>query len=546
MKKILFLIFIFLLFITLFINKSVSQNNEIELGGTCQPFNETSVCYPYLNYTSFYLPPNTTFQSTNNNASYNLGLLQLTTKECKSNATYLFCLQSFPKCNIEEEKLPNSTTITFYLPSLPCHDVCYPGQYNFSIPIQCTNTNLLIKHNNSNEIECPSPLLNAKDYVKEGKDLYYYVTDSCIIDCPFDIYPKDKMKILDRANWALTVLSFVACTYMIITFGVLPNKITHNMESILSLTIGAWITCLSLFVESADNNFSCSLHDRGRFKSQSDHLCLLVGILFQFGAITSIFWCPVITYEVYINSKMKPLKHFGRYRIFIWSLIVILTALPAFGGKYGATVATSGCWISSDDGGVWQYLCFYIPSWISLSLMTIFAILSVIKITKMYLKSPNRLILFFNAKMILTIVFLLFNITFASSLKFYLEERIDEFFDSVYLWAHCISTTVGDKSSFVVSILGLTVFLGFGIDPLVISIWTESTKLRWIINKIGLNKYINLSTSSSSSSSTNSNNSNNTNEKKRNSFKNIKLKKTPNENNDEGDSNNISGDIEKI
>ncbi|KAN0040378.1 hypothetical protein ACTA71_012271 [Dictyostelium dimigraforme] len=548
MKKLIFFIFSFLI---LYVN-----SQDIKLGGSCELIDSNSPCFSNLNYTKFYLPPGDSIAQLNKNVSDIMGLIEFTSSECKPNAINLICLKSYPKCETFNETLSNNTNISFNLPSLPCNSICMKAEtpcksfidsfsnllkdlscnsifsngepmfpinstdykiketnnFDFNFNVQCND--LIIFDNASSVINCPAPLLNAKDYVLPGKTTYYYITDSCILDCPFEIYPS-KTHILNTTNYVLTSISFITCIFMILTFGVLPNKITHRMESILSFSCGGCITALSLFIQSRQNHFNCS-SDPGRFKSQSDYLCLLTGLIFQFGAITSIFWAPMIAFDFFITSRLSKIRKFGLYRIFIWSLIFILTALPAFGGKYSATVATS-CWINSDDGSAWQYISFYIPSWCAMGLLCIFSILSVINVSKMYMKSPNRRILFFNIKIIITCLILLFNLTFASSLKFYMEDRMDTYFDAIAVWAECISK--GDPSQcelhapgyelkalnvVVVSILGFCIFIGYGLDPIVIQIWKESEKLKWIVDKLGLNDFIKLGSETSTTNTSGS------------------------------------------
>ncbi|KAN0040377.1 hypothetical protein ACTA71_012270 [Dictyostelium dimigraforme] len=534
-----FIIFYFLFLIILFVN-----SQDIKLGGSCELIDSNSPCFSNLNYTKFYLPPGDSIAQLNKNVSDIIGWLDFTSPECKPNAINLICLKSYPKCETFNETLSNNTNISFNLPSLPCNSICMKAEtpckifidsfsnllkdlscnsifsngepmfpinstdykiketnnFDFNFNVQCND--LIIFDNASSVINCPAPLLNAKDYVLPGKTTYYYITDSCILDCPFEVYP-GKTKILERTNYTLTSISFITCIFMILTFGVLPNKITHRMESILSFSCGGCITALSLFIQSRQDNFNCS-SDPGRFKSQSDYLCLLTGLIFQFGAITSIFWSPMIAYDFYITSTLGKIRKFGIYRIVLWSFIFVLSALPAFGGKYSATVATS-CWINSDDGSAWQYVSFYIPSWIAMGLICIFSILSVINVSKMYIQSPNNRILFFNIKIVVTLLLFLFVLTFASSLKFYMEERMDTYFDAIAVWARCISK--GDPSQcelhapgydlkalniVVIGILGFTVFIGYGLDPIVLHIWMESKKFQWVLRKCRLNKVIKL------------------------------------------------------
>ncbi|KAK5580221.1 hypothetical protein RB653_000235 [Dictyostelium firmibasis] len=546
MKKSLLLIIFYFVFINFLVN-----SQDIKLGGSCEVIDSKSPCFSYLNYTNFYLQPGDSIIQLNQNVSDILGKLEFTTPDCKSNATYLFCLKSYPKCESNNETLSNGTIYSFNLPSLPCNSIClkaeipckfyidnyfkdlsciskysngdpmfpinsteYDLKY-FKYNVQCSND--VIYDNKTTKINCPAPLLNAEEYVIPGKTTYYYITDNCILDCPFEIYP-GKTGLLDRTNYALTSLSFITCVFMIITFGVLPNKITHRMESILSFACGGCITALSLFIQSRQDNFNCS-SDPGRFKSQSDYLCLLTGLIFQFGAITSIFWSPMIAYDFYITSTLSKIRKFGLYRIILWSFIIVLTALPAFGGKYSATVATN-CWINSDDGSAWQYVSFYIPSWSAMGLICFFSVLSVINVSKMYIQTPNKRILFFNVKILITLLLLLFVLTFASSLKFYMEERMDTYFDAIAIWSDCISR--GDPSKcelhapgydlkalniVVIGILGFTVFIGYGLDPIVIQIWKESKKFQWVINKCGLNKFITFNSNNNESGTTSSSSS---------------------------------------
>ncbi|KAK5580220.1 hypothetical protein RB653_000234 [Dictyostelium firmibasis] len=543
MKKIIFF-FVIINILILIVN-----SQDFKLGGSCEVIDSKSPCFSYLNYTNFYLQPGDSIIQLNQNVSDILGKLEFTTPDCKSNATYLFCLKSYPKCESNNETLSNGTMILFNLPSLPCNSIClkaeipckvyidnyfkdlsciskysngdpmFPinsteyefserGIYDFKFNVQCSND--IIYDNKTTKINCPAPLLNAEDNVIPGKTIYYYITDNCILDCPFEIYPT-KTNILNKTNYVLTSISFITCVFMVITFGILPNKLSHRMESILSFACGGCITALSVFIQSRQDNFNCS-SDPGRFKSQSDYLCLLTGLIFQFGGITSIFWSPMIAYDFFMISRLSKIRKFGYYRIGIWSLIFVLTALPAFGGKYSATVTTN-CWINSDDGSAWQYVSFYIPSWTAMGILCILSVLSVINVSKMYRESPNRRILFFNIKIIITSIILLFNLTFASSLKFYLEDKMDTYFDAIAIWADCISQ--GDPSKcelkapgyelkamnvVVVSILGFCIFIGYGLDPIVIQIWKESNKLKWIVNKCGLDDFIKLGSETSTTS----------------------------------------------
>ncbi|KAM9977649.1 hypothetical protein ACTFIR_011519 [Dictyostelium discoideum] len=568
------ILIIYYLFIILFVN-----SQDLKLGGSCELIDSNSPCFSKLNYTNFYLQPGDSITQLNKNVSDIIGMLEFTTPECKPNAINIMCLKSYPKCETYNETLSNNTNIIFNLPSLPCNSIClkaetpckifidnflkdlscnskfsdgvpmFPinstdfefkesGNYDFNFNVECNDN--IIYDNSSSVINCPAPLLNSKDHVIPGKTTYYYITDSCILDCPFEIYP-GKTKILERANYTLTSISFITCIFMILTFGVLPNKITHRMESILSFACGGCITALSLFIQSRQENFNCS-SDPGRFKSQSDYLCLLTGLIFQFGAITSIFWSPMIAYDFYITSTLGKIRKFGLYRIVLWSFIFVLTALPAFGGKYSSTVATN-CWINSDDGSAWQYVSFYIPSWCAMGLICLFSILSVINVSKMYIQTPNNRILFFNIKILITLLLFLFVLTFASSLKFYMEERMDTYFDAIAVWVECISK--GDPSQcelhapgydlkalniVVIGILGFTVFIGYGLDPIVIHIWMESKKFQWVLKKCRLDKIIKLNNSINNNNNNNNNNetasTSSGNERKQTTVKMSNLKST--------------------
>ncbi|KAF2075408.1 hypothetical protein CYY_003287 [Polysphondylium violaceum] len=539
-------IIIVYVFLSLFFYCILAQSSNIV--GRCEQLDSKSTCFKYLNYTSIFIPNGITQASIETNVTSDLSFLEYSDPSCKGNGTLVYCLKSFPICN--SIILPDNSTIP--LPSYPCNNLCqnaytacefyiknynlplscdsvdsrgnkeYPIEYtdyNLTIVgglpvnhIQCANSSLL-NQNEPTEINCLDPLVKIDPSYKDDP-VIYWVSDYCALPCNMKLFSEHEYTVLYYVKKVFYTLSFISSVFLIITFGVLPNIVSTRMESILSYSVCTFIISMTYFVEDwyPENTFYCS-DQPGRFKTQGDHLCGSNGFFFQLAALGVIFWATAILYEIYLNSKIQQNIYFKYIRIFNWSVVVLFALIPLFKSKYSATVF-SGCWINSDNGGAWQYVLFYIPAWICLLLMAYFSIYSSIKIYVMYKLSPNNSILFWNVKLLFFLLLSLFNLVFGSIFKFYFESKREEYLNLVRLWAHCLGENGADAcilqipgyplrllNTICISILGLSLFLAFGFDPVTHQIWSESKKIHFIISKLSfLNRFVLLTSSSSSNS----------------------------------------------
>jgi len=118
-------------------------------------------------------------------------------------------------------------------------------------------------------------------------------------------------------------------------------------------------------------------------------LCQLQGAILQTFTFSSVLWIFFIAFELYLfvvweyNHKTLKKSLLITFHAIAWGL-PLLTALILLGGP-GMTHRNYWCWVKPDNGGVWQWACFYGPIVISLILVAIFWTNSIIKVSQ-YIK----------------------------------------------------------------------------------------------------------------------------------------------------------------
>ncbi|KYR02824.1 frizzled and smoothened-like protein [Tieghemostelium lacteum] len=526
-----FIFFIgFLIFIYL---KSVDcslQSVVTAVEGQCEEIDPTTPCKNILPYTSIYIPNYTTQATIEAKVNLTFSRLSNTDANCKPQGELFACLRNYPPCIVI-----NSTTPEIPLPSLPCNNKCeemmavcsqyvliqdpsfscslinsttgdaqFPEQfttYDLSSlggpsveNIQCNSGNGSIV--SSEDFRCFAPLETLNKSSVDG--LYFFVSEGCALPCPFEIFSESQTKALDGLL-AFYILSFIGSTFLLITFGLVADEWSSKNEIVVYYALGNIIFCISYFIPIASTgDFRCS-GSPGRYKSQKyDWICALDGVFLQYGALSMLFWFTAFSFDFFLIIRR-----------------IILTLVPLITKKYEITMGSTSCWISNTETA-YQYIFFYVPSLLALVLMFIFTIYTIIKISKMYKVTPNKDILYFNVKMVIFIVLVLFVFVMFLGFKFYTD--VGRYISIIKEWVVCLNSNQGDLTNckpielpgfplkFVnalcVSTLGIIGFFGYGTDRSVYRLYRGSRKIRALFSVCGKNFSSSSITSSSGTPTT--------------------------------------------
>ncbi|EFA74714.1 G-protein-coupled receptor family protein [Heterostelium album PN500] len=452
--------------------------------------------------TQIYLNSSQTQEQLSQYALESLNGIKLTANDdCIKNASIVICSIFYKPCNLFNE---SSLNVTF--PSLPCQSICQKAEvacvdFLSLFPISCkdqtdgvpdfpnstttypltptsTQTIDITCNNayvsNSNYTFCLEPLIYV-DEEMEKDPLYYTVIGKCALPCPFEIFSESAEDAIYYLQTVLVSFSFVGSVFLIVFYGILPNEIIIKFEIILSFAISTIFLEISyFFVDKRKENFC----DGNRYIRSKDAVCVFNGLFFQFGGLSMIFWWTTICYDYFLSIRMEKFKHFKYFRIIIWSVSILFTFIPLIGKQYAATPATSGCWINGDNSDTWQYIFFFVPSWICLILILFFTIYSITKIYSIYKILHDKKVIIYTIKQIFVMVWVLFNFSFVTAFKFYISAKKDTYFDAVRDWVQCIAKDgddncrlkIDDYQFRLLQIIttcdaGIIGFIAFGIEP---------------------------------------------------------------------------------
>ncbi|EGG14614.1 G-protein-coupled receptor family protein [Cavenderia fasciculata] len=531
-----------LVLIFTFLVSIIRSDGIVDIGATCEPFNSSlGVCVGIIpNDTIIYVPFNSSQSTMAQNATEIFNFLSLTNEECQSAASVIVCGMFFKPCTIV-----NTPTNNISLPSLTCQSKCmeafqpcqiylsqFPALSCSSVvngepeyPNISTSFNLTQYGGSSNQSincnsiytplarnSCPEPLVYMTLEMYDTPN-YFNITPTCAIPCPFEAWGNNQ-KTLNATSRALTSIGFICSFIILILYAVLPNKITHKMECILSFAVSTMIVSISYFIEMANTRFPCGGGEGDRYAVQDDAKCGFNGWLFQLGALSNIVWWTIICFDYFLSIRMSTyLKdNFKYFRIGIWSMLIFFSFLPLYKKHYEATPLTSGCWIDSDDNSAWQYASFYVPAWICLFFIFCFTIYSTIKIYSIYKVLKNKKVIIFTIKQSLVMLVILFNFIFICFFKFYVDAREDVYYDKIREWVACISTSSKEDCplelpDFQFRLLqlicttdsGLVGFFLFAIDPyLWVEVITKSNSLAAVMSYLGFKPFTSGSLSAES------------------------------------------------
>ncbi|KAN0009085.1 hypothetical protein ACTFIU_008977 [Dictyostelium citrinum] len=527
----------------------------LDIGSRCETLNSKSLCSIYLGYTNIYLPYGYTQDIIEASVTATLSKFSaIPDLVCKENVIKLFCISSYRECN------NNINGISFPLPSNPCEKNCdivletcapfliyfedfscekndtdgknlYPVTANYyNLTSYGGSSNQSIECSNPNQgpinttVSCVYPLVYVSNEDLKSGEKYHEVMPNCVLPCPLYVYTDKQYDIKFYTEVVFYCVSATIAVYLILTFGLFQNKITHRGWIIVYLGFTILALCASYATQQYGNgDFRCSPQP-GRYRSSQDGNCMLTGFFFQMGGLGTIFMLSLYSFDFFLTINMKTNKYFLQTSIGVWALIFFFALLPI--KHYESTIDSAGCWIGEYNNRFWLYFCFYIPAYIVTFLMVIFITSSIYKVFKMTVlfKSINdRRILFLNLRSVTFLLVILFCISFTSMYPLYVSYNGDVFYDSIEKWVYCLLEKGNDQcpriqfsrfglrymNAFCMSIIGILLLFGLGIDPHIATIYRESERFKYLLNLIGIkwgttpvpqSKKSNTSTNSSGSS----------------------------------------------
>ncbi|KAM9960480.1 hypothetical protein ACTFIW_009622 [Dictyostelium discoideum] len=589
---------IILIFLKIFFLKNLFVNS-LDIGSKCEILNPISMCSNYLSYKNIYLPYGYTQEIIEANVTATLtspmGFSAIPDLICKENVIKLFCISTYRECN------SNINGISFPLPSNPCQKNCYKvletcvpflsffqgfscqqndtdgkdlypiteNYYNLTSYGGSSNQSILCSNPNQGStnttVSCVYPLVYVStDDIKNGEK-FHEVMPNCVLPCPLYVYTDKQYDAKFYTEVVFYCVSATIAVYLILTFGLIQNKITHRSWIIVYLGFTVLALCASYATQQYGNgDFRCSSQP-GRYRSSQDGNCMLTGFFFQMGGLGTIFMLSLYSFDFFLTINMKTNKYFLQTSIGVWALIFFFALLPI--KHYESTIDSAGCWIGEYNNRFWLYFCFYIPAYIVTFLMVIFITSSIYKVFKMTVlfKSINdRRILFLNLRSVTFLLVILFCISFTSMYPLYVSYNGEVFYDAIEKWVYCLLEKGNDQcpriqfsrfglrymNAFCMSIIGILLLFGLGIDPHIATIYKESERFNYLLHLVGI-KWGNTPVPSKKSS-TSSNSSGSSGEKTRETRKtrgqSISLKKIDqsNSNSNEIESSSIDNQPSSI
>eukprot|EP01084_Bolivina_argentea_P036752 67964_1 len=185
-------------------------------------------------------------------------------------------------------------------------------------------------------------------------------------------YSQSQIDIIVGVNLATSILSLFSSIFIIINYFII-SSLRHQLSYKLIL----WVAVSDLIFAIANCMGAPT----------NEIICILQGIILQFGSVASVFWVVAISWTInyLMNSNKLPTR--GKLKrtlltmhIIIWTVSSITTIIPLFTHTYGP--AGGWCWFKDDKliDIIWRYLLFYCIVWISIIYMICIYIKTWIKI----------------------------------------------------------------------------------------------------------------------------------------------------------------------
>ncbi|GAM24390.1 hypothetical protein SAMD00019534_075650 [Acytostelium subglobosum LB1] len=536
---------------TMMITQTSAQQLPIDFGATCEQLDPNSKCKPYLPYDSIYLPYGTNQSEIETNVTNAITLLSFTPLSCSDVAIPITCLIAFRQCNTI-----NTTSPIIKLPSSAClsecvslNTSCYDVFKANNVPINCssdshgtptfTNQSTLFELRDYGgpwitpiqcdvvvggvrpNATCLKPLVMVSP--EERKEGLYFVIDDkgCALPCPSMVFSPDEGRIVHITNVVMNSVSFVGSVLTLLFFALVSNKLNYRMEIIFYFSLSTMMISIGSFMMNPrQEQFACA-GPPGRYKLGTKEADCGIGYLFyQIGALASIIWWTIISYDAYNSTKIQKIKHFNIFKFFVWGFIILLSTIPLMFNKVGAILSSNGCWILNSDGNVYQYVSFLVPFWICLVLILYFVTYVIFRVFKIYNVVKDKKMLKFNLRMLGMMCYIFVASAFVTFFLFYSNGRSKEYIKLIVDWLLCISKHQDDISfchlytpDFKLKMSTAIFFGGFGLIGFLSMMTDPANKRLARQSKIFIyfaNKYLEFRGSGSRSKSTSSESSSST------------------------------------
>jgi len=539
---------LFNLFIICNILNIVNSQNAIDFTARCEPYIGNTPCDAYIfNKNSIYVTDSQTQASAAQTVTAYLGLVG-GFPSCAVPDTYkVVCNQYFQPCvNVTLDGSYIGATQK-YLNIRPCRDQCVAGNQRCGLSISCVNNypdaptiyefpvtenaynlspyggpnpfNLVCLNTNTmvagtypstyNESDagsstpvvpdsCTQPLIYRNTTDRQGdidKGYYYLGGTNCLLPCPVPFFTDREWHQFELLVSIMGSFSFVCTFFNVFTYGILNRKFDRHAIGILFLSFSLWM-CMMADVIIASQGFELACPEKGRYARQFDGYCAANGIIFQYGAVSTVLWWSTMAFDLWlVIKKVKPSRNYVKYYVIAINILaIIFTILPLFKKQYGYGMGGVGCWVLSNG---WQNGVFWIPQTVCLFLGTAFIIMilyEIYKIVRGVGRGTGR-VLELNLRPFLIILFIFGEYLYLVIYHFWVQANTDEFTQNVTDYVVCLqlngpdagcqTRTIPYNAQFVflffLRLLGIEVLIFYGINTRTKRIWQES----WLLN----NKY---------------------------------------------------------
>ncbi|KAF2074933.1 hypothetical protein CYY_003766 [Polysphondylium violaceum] len=525
----------------------VNSQNAIDFTARCEPYIGNTPCDPYIfNKNSIYVTDSMNQVSINTTISQYLGIMGLVQGCAVPDTFKVVCNQYFQPCINVTLDGSFAGAQQKYLNIRPCRDQCVAGNQRCGLSLSCVNsfkddpnifefpvsentynlspyggpnpfnlvcldTHTMVAGNypsTYNESDagstapipdtCTNPLIyrNTTEREEDIKKGYYYLgASNCLLPCPVPFFTHREWHQFELLVSITGCFSFVCTFFNVFTYGILNRNFDRHAIGILFLSFSLFM-CMMADVIIASQGFELACPEPGRYARQADGYCTANGVIFQYGAVSTVMWWSTMAIDLWmVIKKVTPGKTYVKYYIIgINCLAIIFTILPLFWKGYGYGFGGVGCWLISNG---WQNGVFWIPQTVCLFIGTTFIILILIEVYKIVRavgKGTSR-VMELNLRPFLIILFIFGEYLYLVIYHFWVQHNTDKFTQNVVDYVVCLqqygenagceTRTVPYNAQFVflffLRLLGIEVLIFYGINTRTKKIWKES----WLLN----NKY---------------------------------------------------------
>eukprot|EP01132_Coremiostelium_polycephalum_P007697 gene7697-9468_t len=323
---------------------------------------------------------------------------------------------------------------------------------------------------------CVSPLIYRNSSVHNRKqdidDGYFYLGETdCLMPCPAVFFTDQEWDNFQLMVDIVGIVSFVGSFFNLFTYGVINKKHDRHSIGILFLSLSIFMMLLADMI-STGMGFKLVCPTEERYARQFDAACAANGIIFQYGAVSSVLWWSTMAFDLWmVIKKVNPIKTYIKYYIIVINILsIIFTIIPIFDKQYGYAMGGLGCWILENG---WQNGVFWIPLSVCLFFGTAFIILilyEIYKIVSSVGRGATRLIKL-NLRPFLIILFIF-------------SDKVYDYVKCLYLNGsdeQCSIRTVPYTAQFVflffLRLLGIEVMIFYGFNSRTKKIWQDSIVL---------------------------------------------------------------------